>query len=75
MTGQGIDKIFLVGNSSSSIFSIESSQGLKITSLSNDFDPLPLTAAYANSVNNSYLDLKVEASHQTNVNQQVQAFL
>jgi hypothetical protein len=75
MTGQGIDKIFLVGNSSSSIFSIESSQGLKITSLSNDFDPLPFTAAYANSVNNSYLDLKVEASHQTNVNQQVQAFL
>ncbi|CAF1467412.1 unnamed protein product [Rotaria sordida] len=44
--GQGIDKTFLIGNSPSSIFSIKSCQGLIITSLSIDFDPLPFTAGY-----------------------------
>ncbi|CAF1463224.1 unnamed protein product [Rotaria sordida] len=59
--GQGIDKTFLIGNSPSSIFSIKSCQGLIITSLSIDFDPLPFTA--------------VKPPHQTNINQQVEAIL
>ncbi|CAF3719681.1 unnamed protein product, partial [Rotaria sordida] len=59
--GQEIDKTFLIGNSPSSIFSIKSCQGLIITSLSIDFDPLPFTA--------------VKPPHQTNINQQVEAIL
>jgi hypothetical protein len=75
VTGQGIDKTFLIGNSQSSIFSLESCQGLTITSLSIDFDPLPFTAGYVVNVNENYLDLQVKPPHQTNINQQVQAIL
>ncbi|CAF3308616.1 unnamed protein product [Rotaria sp. Silwood2] len=73
--GQGIDKTFLIGNSPSSIFSIKSCQGLIITSLSIDFDPLPFTAGYIVNVNENYLDLQVKPPHQTNINQQVEAIL
>jgi hypothetical protein len=75
ITGQGIDKTLLIGNSPSSIFFVEFCQGLIITSLSIDYDPLPFTAGYVIHVNETYLDLEVKPPHQTNINQQVQAIL
>ena len=73
--GQGMDQTFLIGNSPSSIFLVEFSQRLTITSLSIDYDPLPFTAGYVIHVNETYLDLQVIPPHQTNINQQVQAIL
>lgn len=75
ITGQGIDKTFLIGNCPSSIFTIQYCQGLTISSLSIDFDPLPFTAGYVINVTNTYLDLQVVSPHQTNINQQVGAIL
>ncbi len=75
ITGQGIDKTYLIGNAPSSIFTIQSCQGLTISSLSIDFDPLPFTAGYVIHVNETYLDLQVTPPHQTNINQQVGAIL
>jgi hypothetical protein len=75
ITGQGIDKTFLIGNSPSSIFLVELCKGLTITSLSIDYDPLPFTAGYVVNVNQTYLDLEVKSPHQTNINEQVQAIL
>jgi hypothetical protein len=75
VTGQGIDKTFLIGNTPSSIFLVEFCQGLTISSLSIDYDPLPFTAGYVINVNETYLDLQVKSPHQTNVNEQVQAIL
>jgi hypothetical protein len=57
ITGQAIDQTFLIGNSPSSIFLVEFSQDLIITSLSIDSDPLPFTAGYIIHVNETYLDL------------------
>jgi hypothetical protein len=75
ISGQGIDKTYLIGNSPSSIFLVEFCQDLTISSLSIDYDPLPFTAGYIISVNETYLDLKVESPHQTNINEEVQAIL
>jgi hypothetical protein len=75
VTGQGIDKTFLIGNSPASIFALGFCQGLTITSLSIDFDPLPFTAGYVVSVNENYLDLQVTPPHQTNINQQIKGIL
>jgi hypothetical protein len=73
--GEGIDKTYLIGNSRSSIFLVEYCQGLTISSLSIDYDPLPFTGGYVINVNETYLDLQVELPHQTNINEQVQAIL
>jgi hypothetical protein len=75
ITGQGIDKTFLIGNSPTSIFTIQSSQDLTISSLSIDFDPLPFTAGYVIHVNDTYLDLQVIPPHRTDINQLVGAIL
>ena len=75
ITGQGIDRTLLIGNSPSSIFYTEFCQGVTIRSLSVDYDPLPFTAGYILHVNQTYLDLQVISPHQTNINQQVQAIL
>jgi hypothetical protein len=75
ITGQGIDQTFLIGNVPTSIFTIQSCQGLTISSLSIDFDPLPFTAGYVLHVNETYLDLQVQPPHQTDLNRQVGAIL
>jgi hypothetical protein len=75
ITGQGIDKTFLIGNSPTSIFTIQSCQDLTISSLSIDFDPLPFTAGYVIHVNDTYLDLQVKPPHRTDINQLVGAIL
>ena len=73
--GQGIDQTFLIGNRPSSIFTIQSCQGLTIGFLSIDFDPLPFTAGYVIEVNKTFLDLQVQSPHQPDVNRQVGAIL
>jgi hypothetical protein len=75
ITGQGIDKTFLIGSSPSSIFSLRSCQGLITTSLSIDFDPFPFTVGYVFNINGTHLDLQVTPPHQTNINQQIQTIL
>ena len=75
ITGQGIDQTFLIGHSPSSIFTIQSCQGLTISSLSIDFDPLPFTAGYVVGVNKTFLDLQVQSPHQTDVGRLVGAIL
>lgn len=75
ITGQGIDKTFLIGNVPTSIFSIQSGQNLTISHLSIDFDPLPFTAGYVLNVTHTYLDLQVVSPHQTDVNRSVGAIL
>ena len=71
ITGQGMDKTFLIGCNPILIFLALYCQGLKITSLSIDYDPLPFTAGYVVNVDNKYLDVEVVPPHQTNINQQV----
>jgi hypothetical protein len=75
ITGQGIDKTFIIGHDSIGIFVALFSQGVKITSFSIDFDPLPFTAGYVVDVNEKYLDVQVVPPHQTDVGRQVMAIL
>ncbi len=75
VTGQGIDKTFIIGHDSIGIFVALFSQGVKITSFSIDFDPLPFTAGYVVDVNDKYLDVQVVPPHQTDVGRQVMAIL
>jgi hypothetical protein len=63
ITGQGIDKTLLVGNNPLSAFIAEYCDGLKINSLSIDFDPFPFTAGYVVNVNDTYLDIEVVSPH------------
>ena len=73
--GQGIDQTFLIGNRPTSIFTIQSCQGLTIGFLSIDFDPLPFTAGYVIDVNKTFLDLQVQSPHQPDVDRLVGAIL
>ena len=73
--GQGIDQTFLIGQMQGSIFNVGFCQGLKLTSFSIDYDPLPFTAGYVVDINDKYLDIQVVPPHQTDVNRQVQAIL
>lgn len=69
--GSGVDKTFLIGSNPVEIFSIDKCQGLKITLLSMDYNPLPFTAGYIVNVNHTYLDIKVVSPHQTDIGRQV----
>ena len=73
--GQGIDQTFLIGTNQLAIFNAQYSQGLKLSSFSIDYDPLPFTAGYVVDVNDQYLDVQVVPPHQTDVDRQVQAIL
>ena len=53
ITGQGIDRTFLVGNKPISIFLAEYCERLLISLLSLGFDPLSFTAGYVVNVNSS----------------------
>jgi hypothetical protein len=75
ITGQGIDQTFLIGYNQGSIFSVHSCQGLKLTSFSIDFNPLPFTAGYVVDVNDKYLNVQIVPPHQTDVDRQVQGLL
>lgn len=75
VTGQGIDKTFLISSNPVSIFFIQYCQGLKLTSFSIDYNPLPFTAGYVVNVNDKYLDVQVVPPHQTDIDRQVQAIL
>jgi hypothetical protein len=75
ITGEGIDQTWLIGTGPISIFSVKYCNGIKITSLSIDFDPLPFTAGYVVNVNNSYLDVQVQPPHQTDIDRQVHGIL
>ncbi len=73
--GQRIDQTFLIGYNSISIFSAHSCQGLKLTSFSIDFNPLPFTDGYVVNVDDKYLDIQVVPPHQTDTNRKILAIL
>ena len=73
--GEGIDKTFLIGFNEVPIFFAQYCQGLKITSFSIDYNPLPFTAGYLVAVNDTYLDLQVVPPHQTDIGRQVVTIL
>jgi hypothetical protein len=75
ITGEGIDKTFLIGYNEVTIFSAQYCQGLKLTSFSIDYNPLPFTAGYVVDVNDTYLDVQVVPPHQADIDRQVQAIL
>ena len=71
ITGQGMDQTVLVGTEPISIFLAQYCAGLNITSLSIDFDPLPFTGGYVVNVSDSYLDIRVQPPHRTDINRKV----
>ena len=73
--GAGVDNTFLIGYNEVTIFSAQYSEGLKLTSFSIDYNPLPFTAGYIVDVSDKYLDVQVVPPHQTDINRQVQAIL
>ena len=73
--GAGADNTFLIGYNEVSIFFAQYCEGLKLTSFSIDYNPLPFTAGYVVDVNDKYLDVQVVPPHQTDINRQVQAIL
>ena len=73
--GQGIDRTFLIGYNQGAIFSATYCEGLKLTSFSIDYNPLPFTAGYVVNVSDKYIDVQVVSPHQTDVDRQVQAIL
>ncbi len=75
ITGQGIDQTFLIGHFQGIMLFTQLGQGIKLTSFSIDYDPLPFTAGYVVDVNEKYLDLQVVPPHQTDVGQQVHGIL
>ena len=75
VTGQGMDRTFLVGYNPVSIFNAQNCQGLTISSFAIDYDPLPFTAGYVVQVNDTYLDIQVVPPHRADVDRQVQAIL
>ena len=75
LKGQGIDQTFFVASNQGLVFLGDFCQGLKLTSFSIDYDPLPFTAGYVVNVHDQYLDLQVVPPHQADVERQVQAIL
>jgi hypothetical protein len=73
--GQGEDITLILGTVPTSLFTIISSQGITISMLSIDFDPLPFTAGYVTSVSSSYLVMQVVPPHKADVGQQIEAIL
>ncbi|CAF4327041.1 unnamed protein product, partial [Rotaria sordida] len=73
--GQGMQQTLLLGNSPAAIFKPFHYQGLTITSLAIDFDPLPFTAGYVVNVSTSYLDVQVVPPHKADIGRQVRAIL
>ena len=69
--GEGIGQTVLVGTTRMFLFFAQYCNGLKITSLSIDFDPLPYTAGYIVNVTNTYLDVQIQPPHRTDIGRQV----
>ena len=72
ITGQGMDQTILIGNKPMTLFAVEYCNGLIIRSLAIDFDPLPFTAGTIVNVNDSYIDIRVQPPHRTDIGRQVQ---
>jgi len=72
ITGQGMDQTILIGNKPMTLFWAAYCDGLIIRSLAIDFDPLPFTAGTIVNINDSYVDVKVQPPHRTDVGRQVQ---
>ena len=72
ITGQGMDQTILIGNQPMILFSAGYCNGLIIRSLAIDFDPLPFTAGTIVNTNDSYIDIRVQPPHRTDVGRQVQ---
>ncbi|CAF0951387.1 unnamed protein product [Adineta ricciae] len=75
ITGEGIDQTYLIAYNQVSIFFAENCQGLKFTSFSIDYNPLPFTAGYIANIGDTFLDVRVVSPHQTDVDRQAQAIL
>ena len=73
--GAGVDNTFLIGYNEVTIFAAQHCEGLKLTSFSIDYNPLPFTAGYIVDVNDKYLDVQVVPPHQTDINRQVHGIL
>ncbi|CAF4381452.1 unnamed protein product, partial [Adineta steineri] len=69
--GQGISKTLLIGTTRMFIFFAQYCDGLKIASLSIDFDPYPFTAGYVVNATNTYLDIRVQPPHRADIDQRV----
>ncbi|CAF4956886.1 unnamed protein product, partial [Rotaria sp. Silwood1] len=65
--GEGMDQTLLVGSRPISIVVAQYCNGLKISSLSIDFDSFPFTADYVVNISNSYLDVRVKSPHRTDI--------
>jgi hypothetical protein len=73
--GQGQDVTNILGHVPTSIFTVISCQGIMITMLAIDFNPLPFTAGYVTTVNTNYLIVQIVPPHRADVGQQVEALL
>jgi len=73
--GQGIDQTFLIGNLPITVFSILFCNGLTISSLSIDFDPLPFTGGYIVNVTNTYIDIEIQPPHRADVGRQIKGLI
>ncbi|CAF0909989.1 unnamed protein product [Adineta steineri] len=69
--GQGISETLLLGTTRMFIFFAQYCDGLKIASLSIDFDPYPFTAGYVVNATNTYLDIRVQSPHRADIDQRV----
>ena len=73
--GQGIDQTFLIGNQPLQVFLVQYSEGITISSMSIDFDPLPFTAGYVVHVNDTYIDVQIEPPHRADIDRRIQYIL
>lgn len=73
--GEGIGETFLIGTSKMFLFFAQYCNGLIIQGLSIDFNPLPFTAGYVVNVDDTYLDIQVQAPHQADVGQRVEGLI
>ncbi len=69
--GQEMDQTLLIGTASISIFLGKYCQGLTIRLLSIDYYPRSFTAGYIVQVNNSYLVVKIESPHESDIDGRV----
>ncbi|UJR32635.1 hypothetical protein I4U23_020095 [Adineta vaga] len=69
--GQGMDETLLLGTARIFIFFAQYCYGIKISSLSIDYDPYPFTAGYVINATNIYLDIQVQTPHRADINRRV----
>jgi len=75
ISGQGIDKTWLIGHDAIGIFVILYSEQIELKMFSIDFDVLPFTGGYVVNVEEKYLDVEIVSPHKVDVDRQVFAIL